>query len=309
MGWLDNSKGSCGWKNQGGSLPVPHSFGRRHRECDRRRCSGTSSSPGGKLTNCSPRGCLSRLPNHRRAGYRQRKRRLGIQRREGGEARRRHWWFVGGGTTAQQKQLWLSGVVEKKTVCWLIVIPSLALGPCRRLAKKFQMSMLKSQWRRGTKVLALANSGDIQQIDKILDVKNTYYISNVAVMPNKRDESLKLINNYIEIKAYKNSLIALAYPPGRAKVKIGDISTSNSPGKGVWVSADIKILDNEGSYYIGCDYCNRKTTAPEGVTFTCLECGNLSARSEKRVELAVVFMYSRILARWAATRVTVHWRC
>ncbi|RAL48783.1 hypothetical protein DM860_001103 [Cuscuta australis] len=98
-----------------------------------------------------------------------------------------------------------------------------------------------------------------------------------------RDESLKLINNYIEIKAYKNSLIALAYPPGRAKVKIGDISTSNSPGKGVWVSADIKILDNEGSYYIGCDYCNRKTTAPEGVTFTCLECGNLSARSEKRL--------------------------
>ncbi|VFQ85682.1 unnamed protein product [Cuscuta campestris] len=44
-----------------------------------------------------------------------------------------------------------------------------------------------------------------------------------------RDESLELIKNYIETKAYKNALIALAYPPGHSKVKIGDISKSISP--------------------------------------------------------------------------------
>ncbi|VFQ95789.1 unnamed protein product [Cuscuta campestris] len=36
-----------------------------------------------------------------------------------------------------------------------------------------------------TKVLALVNSGDIEQIDKILGLKNTYYISNAAAMPNQ----------------------------------------------------------------------------------------------------------------------------
>ncbi|VFQ95788.1 unnamed protein product [Cuscuta campestris] len=44
-----------------------------------------------------------------------------------------------------------------------------------------------------------------------------------------RDESLELMKNNIEAKAYKNAVIALAYPPERSKVKIGDISKSISP--------------------------------------------------------------------------------
>lgn len=57
-----------------------------------------------------------------------------------------------------------------------------------------------------------------------------------------RDESLELIESYIETKAYKNALISLAYPPGRPKVRIADISKSNSTGKGYGLQLISKSL-------------------------------------------------------------------
>ncbi|VFR01770.1 unnamed protein product [Cuscuta campestris] len=102
-----------------------------------------------------------------------------------------------------------------------------------------------------------------------------------------RDDSIDLLKRYINLKTYKNALIALAYPPGQPKTKVVDIPEMNIQEKGVWVEVDMRIIDDVASFYIGCDYCNRKVCGPEGGNYRCLDCGNPHARAEKKYKIEV----------------------
>ncbi|RAL54236.1 hypothetical protein DM860_018016 [Cuscuta australis] len=72
---------------------------------------------------------------------------------------------------------------KKEWTCKVRVVEKRNVKDSRTSPNKYRPFLLQGE--EGTKVLALENSGDSEQIDKILDLKNTYYISSVAAMPNQ----------------------------------------------------------------------------------------------------------------------------
>lgn len=123
------------------------------------------------------------------------------------------------------------------------------------------------------------------RFDSIFEVNPTN--SKSETLKKWRDDSIDLLKRYIDLKTYKNALIALAYPPGQLKTKVVDIPEMNIQEKGVWVEVDMRIIDDAPSFYIGCDYCNRKVCGPEGGNYRCLDCGNPHARAEKKYKIKV----------------------
>ncbi|VFQ73325.1 unnamed protein product [Cuscuta campestris] len=123
------------------------------------------------------------------------------------------------------------------------------------------------------------------QSDSIFEVNPTNPRSES--LKRWRDESIDLMKRYIDLKTYKHALIALAYPPGQLKTKVVNIAEMNTQGKGVWVEVHMRIIDDAASFYIGCDYCNRKVCGPEGGSYRCLDCGNPNARAEKKYKMEV----------------------
>ncbi|CAH9101892.1 unnamed protein product [Cuscuta europaea] len=86
-------------------------------------------------------------------------------------------------------------------------------------------------------------------------------------------------------KQYDHALGNIACPLSQPQTLLASLETNLNKVPIVWMCGKLNLSDTSGeSYYIDCDYCNRRVYAPEGSTFQCMFCGQKEGRTVKRMQ-------------------------
>ncbi|CAH9098600.1 unnamed protein product [Cuscuta europaea] len=91
------------------------------------------------------------------------------------------------------------------------------------------------------------------------------------------------IKQLLSEKQYDHALEIIARPLSQPQTLLASLQTNLNKVPVVWVCGKVNLGDTSGeSYYIGCDFCNRRVYAPGGNTFKCMLCGQKEAQTIKR---------------------------
>ncbi|CAH9143883.1 unnamed protein product [Cuscuta epithymum] len=91
------------------------------------------------------------------------------------------------------------------------------------------------------------------------------------------------IDKLLVDKRYEDALADIAHPITQPRTALSDVEAGLNKVPVVWVYGKFSLTDTSGdSFYVGCDYCNRRVYADDGEEFECLFCGQKQGTTVKR---------------------------
>ncbi|CAH9078943.1 unnamed protein product [Cuscuta epithymum] len=99
-------------------------------------------------------------------------------------------------------------------------------------------------------------------------------------------ENVHKVDQMMLEKVYEDALSALAKPLSQPHTPVAGLEAKLNEIPVAWVLGKFVLMDtSDDGFYVGCDYCNRRVYAMEGVTFECMFCGQKKGKSVKRFRL------------------------